>query len=79
MEMNLFCDYSTGFGLASARSSTLFRMQGITALESSQVSSEPCRTKLLDLQMVVFTIKLPDTDFVLVMERAARKNTFDFE
>ena len=33
---------------------------------------------LLDLQIIVFTMKLPETDFVLVIDRAARRNTFDF-
>ena len=32
-----------------------------------------------DLQIVVLTIKLPDTDLVFVMERAALRNTFDLE
>ena len=31
------------------------------------------------LLIVVLTIKLPETDFVLVMERAALRKTFDFE
>ena len=33
----------------------------------------------VDLQIVVLTMKLPETDFVFVIERAARKNTLDFE
>lgn len=33
---------------------------------------------LADLQIIVLTMKLPETDFVLVIDRAARRNTFDF-
>ena len=33
---------------------------------------------MLDLQIIVFTMKLPETDFVLVIDLAALKNTFDF-
>ena len=40
-------------------------------------SSETCI--LLDLQMVVFTMKLPETDLVFVIDRAALRNTLDFE
>ena len=33
---------------------------------------------MLDLPIMVLTMKLPEIDFVFVMDRAALRNTFDF-
>ena len=43
----------------------------------SSFSGAYCRLTL-DLQIMVFTMKFPETDFVLVIDLAALKNTFDF-
>ena len=49
------------------------------SLFSIEVSFSQVGALVVDLQIVVLTIKLPETDFVFVIERAARKNTLDFE
>ena len=48
-------------------------------LASAELSSVSSAVGFVDLQIVVLTIKLPETDLVLVIERAALRNTFDLE
>ena len=46
---------------------------------ASVVSSVPrIYCLMFDLQIMVFTMKLPETDFVFVMDLAALRNTLDF-
>ena len=53
-------------------------MLGIVVLSASG-SCSSLGLLTLDLQIVVFTMKLPETDLVLVMERAALRKTFDLD
>lgn len=55
------------------------RSKGAGIMLSFKVSFSSARGLLLDLQIVVLTMKLPETDFVFVIERAALRNTLDFE
>lgn len=67
-------------GLAGSLRLLLWTISGIEVLFSSaEESGDASLLRLIDLQMVVLTMKLPETDFVFVIDRAARKNTFDFE
>ena len=76
-------DLSAARGLACEQSSFYLLTVGIDALGVPLISIEVSFSKVAplayDLQIVVLTIKLPETDFVFVIERAARKNTLDFE
>ena len=67
-------------GLAGSLRLLLWTISGIEVLFSSaDESGDASLLRLIDLQIVVLTIKLPETDFVLVIDLAARKKTFDFE
>ncbi len=74
-------DLSVATGLAWSLNSYCFIILGIDVMllfPSVDEFGDVRPLMLIDLQIVVLTIKLPDTDFVLVMDRAARKNTPDF-
>ena len=79
--INFEFDFSVATGLAYSLKSYGLIMWGIEVmllLPSVDEFGDVRPLMLIDLQMVVLTIKLPDTDFVLVMDRAARKKTPDF-
>ena len=79
--INFEFDLSVLTGLAWSLNSYCLLMLGIEIMllfPSVDEFGEVRPLMLIDLQMVVLTIKLPDTDFVLVIDRAARKKTPDF-
>ena len=66
------------FVVAAAISTTVVLVARLSAYFSVLGSCCRLATVLFYLQIMVFTMKLPDTDFVLVIDLAARRNTFDF-